>query len=95
MGLFSFLFDTDTHQKRAIAYPGFSTFTETVSGSVKTNFDLTGVVTIDEDHAIDAWVDGRKQTDAVHFNRNVETNLITFTSSVNVGSFVEIRIYSK
>lgn len=95
MGLFSFVFDTETFKKRAVAYPGFSTFTETVAGSAATDFSMNGVVSLDTIHHVDAWVDGRKQTDTVHFNRDVENNKIVFTQAVNIDSFVEIRIYSK
>lgn len=93
MGLYSRLFDTSNGKRNLIPYPGFVNESETVSGSPKNEFTLTQ--TIDADHFIEAWVDGRHQVDTVHFNRDTDENSIIFTENVAIGLRVDIRVYLK
>ncbi len=93
MSLLNFWFDTETKRKRGVAYPGYTDFNETVSGSAKTVFQLA--VDIDSGHAIDAWVDGRLQEEGVAWTRDNTNNRVTFTSSVAVGSWVRVRVINK
>lgn len=92
MALKIFVYDTTTKIKRYVAYPGFHDYVETVSGAAKTVFQLD--VDITATHKIDILVDGRDQSiEGTHWTRDVDTNRITTTSSVNVGSEFKARIY--
>lgn len=93
MVLFSFLEDKERRIKRAIPYPGFHDFVETVSGSAKSTFQLD--VDIDTEHQIDVEVDGRGQLETTHWTRDIANNRITTGSAVNVGSWFRARIYLK
>lgn len=94
MALFSFIFDSSSNKTRAVAYPGFHDYVETVTGSAKTVFQLD--ITIDADHVIDVDVDGRNQPiENTHWSRNTGLAQITTTSAVNIGSVFKARIYLK
>lgn len=94
MGLFSLIFDSSTNKRKAVTYPGFHDYVETVSGSAKTVFQLD--MTIDANHQIDIYVDGREQPiENTHWTRNTGLGQITTTSAVNIGSVFKARIYLK
>lgn len=93
MGLVSFWLDTTTQRKRAVAYPGFVDFHETVVTSAKATFLLA--VDIDAAHAIDAYVDGRIQEEGVAWNRDSSANSVVFTTPIDVGRWVKVRVISK
>lgn len=77
---------------KQVPYPGFTDVVETVSGEAKTVFTLG--VNITADHKIDVSVDGRGQPiENTHWSRDVETNTITTSEPVNVGSVFKARIY--
>ena len=96
MGLFSFLYDDTNKRKRAIAYPGFHDYLETVSGSAKTEFTLD--MNIDDNHAIDISIDGRDQPiegDPGNWTRDSSTNKIIVAESLSEGKVFKARIYLK
>jgi len=94
MALVTILIDDSTRKRKAIAYPGFLD-TVTVNGGAATpNFTISGV-TIDSSHAIDAYVDGRLQVVTTNYTIDTGNNRIIFTSSVNTGSTVRIRVHLK
>lgn len=95
MGLFNFLYDNTTKRKRLVAYPGFTDYIETVTGSAKTTFTLDKA--IDSAHAIDVDIDGRNQPiEGTHWTRtNGDPGEIVMASAVNVGSVFKARIYTK
>lgn len=94
MALFNLSIDPNANKKKAVAYPGFHDYVETVTGSAKTVFQLD--VTIDAEHKIDIFVDGREQPiENTHWTRNTGLGQITTTSAVNIGSIFKARIYFK
>ena len=93
MALVTFVHDTVANRKKAVAYPGYFKFNETVSDAPKTTFTLG--MTIDSAHEIEAWVDGRIQQEGVAWNRNTGAGTVIFTGSVGVGSWVYVKVYRK
>lgn len=98
MGLFSFLYDDTNKRKRAIAYPGFHDYLETVSGSAKTEFTVD--MDIDDNHVIDVSIDGRDQPiegelPGANWVRDSATNKITVAESLSEGKVFKARIYLK
>ena len=92
MGFFSFIYDNTSNKKRAIAYPGFHDYVETVSGSAKAEFTLNKTITAD--HKIDISIDGRDQpVEDTQWSRDVETNKITMSEAIPVGKTFKARIY--
>ena len=94
MSTFSRIWDSVTGKGTFIQYPGFIDQAETIAGSPKANFLVTGA-TLTSSHKVDAWVDGRLQVDTIHFSKNLGTNNIEFTESIPIGKRVDIRVYLK
>jgi hypothetical protein len=77
-------------------YPRFQDFLETVTGSAKTTFTLTGF-NLDTSFALDVSIDGRDQPlEGTHYTRsNANPGQIIMSEPINVGSVFKCRIYLK
>lgn len=100
MGLFQYVIDSTTKKRMAypfkyVAYPGFVDYTETVSGSSKSDFTLA--VALEADHAVDVWVDGRLQMiENTNWSRTVATpGHIVLSEAIVVGKVFKARVYTK
>lgn len=94
MALFTQVYDDSLKRMRYVAYPGFvdTVAVNAVQGAV--NFPITGV-TLTAAHAVDAWIDGRLNTETSHYTRDVGNNRLVFTAGVNAGTEVRIRVFLK
>lgn len=86
-------YNTETGKQVGVLSSGFVDFNEQVTGSPKQDFNVTATYNIQTGQKIDVWVDGRKQIPNVHFTVNYTTNIISLNENVQVGVWVEIRIY--
>lgn len=94
MGFIQTVVDAVTKKPKFVPYPGFvNDVNETVDVAPKATFTLT--VDIDDDHFLEAFVDGGLHQDGIHFNRNSIDNTITFTENISIGAFVQVKIYYK
>jgi hypothetical protein len=87
---------TDLQSYIDARYPGFTDFKETVAGSAKTTFTLTGF-TLDATYAVDVEIDGRDQPiEGTQWTRvNDNPGQIVMSENINIGSTFKCRIYSK
>lgn len=77
-------------------YPRFVDYIETVSGSPKTTFTLTGIP-LDSGLAVDVEIDGRGQPiEGVQWTRvNANPGQITMATAVNVDSIFKCRVHKR
>lgn len=73
----------------------FIVYTETVSGSTKTNFITSGGgATFTATSPIEVSIDGREQPlEGTHWTRTVGTQTISMSGAVQIGSIFKAKIY--